>query len=158
MWIQKLTLFGETVRIGQWVSGSRWGVAMSEGAACERSQCERPLPRKVRKDFKTLATFVELFCHDLHGEQPQAAMELKVCPPEQVMGRPVLLCPECRRLLAHAFVKRLNCPMDPKPACKHCPKHCYHPTYRQQMRAVMRHSGRKLVLSGRIDYLLQLLF
>jgi hypothetical protein len=48
--------------------------------------------------------------------------------------------------------------MNPKPMCKHCPNHCYHPTYRAKIREVMQFSGRKLLLGGRVDYLLHLLF
>jgi hypothetical protein len=48
--------------------------------------------------------------------------------------------------------------MDPKPACKHCPSHCYHPDYRKRIREVMRYSGRNMVLGGRLDYLYHLLF
>jgi hypothetical protein len=48
--------------------------------------------------------------------------------------------------------------MDPKPMCKHCPSHCYRPSYRARIREVMKFSGRKMVLSGRLDFLLHLLF
>jgi hypothetical protein len=48
--------------------------------------------------------------------------------------------------------------MHPKPACKHCPAHCYHPTYRARIREVMKFSGRKMLLGGRLDYLFHLLF
>jgi hypothetical protein len=34
----------------------------------------------------------------------------------------------------------------------------YHPQYWQRIREVMKYSGRKLVLSGRLDYLYHLLF
>jgi len=77
---------------------------------------------------------------------------------EALTGRPVALCDECTRLILHAFVKRTHCPLSPKPACRHCPDHCYHPTYRRAIQEVMRYSGRKLVLSGRLDYLFHLLF
>ena len=63
------------------------------------------------------------------------------------------LCPACRKLLAHAFVQRSHCPLDPKPACKKCPTHCYAPKYRAQIREVMKYSGRRLGLRGRLDYL-----
>jgi len=69
-----------------------------------------------------------------------------------------MLCPECTRLLAHAWTKRSTCPLHPKPACKHCPTHCYHPTYRKQISRVMRESGKRLVLHGRLDYIFKLLF
>jgi len=41
--------------------------------------------------------------------------------------------------------------------CKHCPEHCYAPRYRAQIREVMRYSGPRLVLRGRLDYLWHLL-
>lgn len=53
---------------------------------------------------------------------------------------------------------RSTYPMNPKPMCKHCPRHCYHPRYRQAMREIMRYSGRGMVLSGRFDYLFHLFF
>jgi len=77
---------------------------------------------------------------------------------EALAGREVCLCPACARLLAHAMTKRTHCPMDPKPACKHCSKHCYNPVYREQIQRIMKYSGRKLLLSGRLDYLVRMLF
>lgn len=77
---------------------------------------------------------------------------------ERLAWRPVKLCGECTKLLMHSWIKRTTCPFDPKPACKHCPSHCYHPEYRRQIRRVMRDSGRRLVLHGRLDYLIKLLY
>lgn len=77
---------------------------------------------------------------------------------EAIARRSVRLCRECERLLAHAFVKRANCPLEPKPACKQCHEHCYHPVYRSRIREVMRYSGRRMILSGRLDYLVHMLF
>ena len=56
----------------------------------------------------------------------------------------------------HAFVKRQTCPMSPKPSCKKCPQNCYASAYRARIREVMKVSGRRLVLRGRLDYLLHL--
>lgn len=75
-----------------------------------------------------------------------------------IAGSEVCLCSSCSKLLTHAFMKRTHCPMDPKPACKRCPSHCYTPIYRELMRSVMRYSGRQLLLAGRLDYLLRILF
>jgi hypothetical protein len=47
--------------------------------------------------------------------------------------------------------------MNPKPMCKHCPSHCYAPMYRAQIRRVMKYAGIKLLMRGRVDYLLHLL-
>jgi hypothetical protein len=89
---------------------------------------------------------------------PRAAVRLRTLDVAGVHGRPLELCPDCAKLAAHAFAKRMQCPLDPKPDCKHCPQHCYADKYRRQIREVMRYSGRRLVLSGRLDYLLHLLF
>ena len=113
---------------------------------------------RLQRDQKTLIRFVQTYCEDLHAEAPTGRVDLKTIDVAALNGRPVMLCPGCAKLLAHALVKRSVCPMDPKPACKHCPKHCYHPTYRQQVRQVMKHSGRKLVMRGHLNYLVHLLF
>ncbi len=114
--------------------------------------------RRRARDLRLLARFVGVYCRGRHADAPRAPFVLKGCDPEQLCGGPITLCATCRKLLAHAWVMRTRCPLDPKPACKKCPVHCYAPAYREQMRAVMRYAGRRLVLSGRLDYLLHLLF
>jgi hypothetical protein len=113
---------------------------------------------ELEKDLKTLALFISLYCRYRHQDQARAEMVLKTYDVRAIAGRDVVLCAQCQKLLAHAFTKRSHCPMDPKPACKHCPQHCYHPTYRAQIREVMKFSGRKMLLAGRLDYLFHLLF
>ena len=115
------------------------------------------MDRHLRRDLKTLTRFIEVYCEHRHGDSDKAVVELQTHDVAAIAGRTVTLCDECRRLLAHAFVKRTTCPMEPKPACKRCPSHCYQPEYRQQIREVMKVSGRRLVLRGRVDYLLHLL-
>jgi hypothetical protein len=112
----------------------------------------------IRKDLKTLALFIRVYCKHRHAEADKSPVALKTHDVTAIAGRELVLCESCGKLLAHAFVKRSHCPMDPKPACKHCPSHCYHPEYRAQIREVMRFSGRKMVLGGRLDYLFHLLF
>jgi Nitrous oxide-stimulated promoter len=113
---------------------------------------------KVIGDLKTLAKFIEVYCDGHHDDADREAVELKTHNLQELTGKQPRLCPDCQKLLAHALVKRTVCPMDPKPQCKHCPKHCYHPNYRQKIQEVMKYSGRKLVMHGRVDYLLHLLF
>ena len=110
------------------------------------------------KDLKTLALFIDLYCRYKHPDSPRREANLLTHDVKLIAGKTIVLCPECAKLLAHAFVKRSHCPMHPKPMCKHCPSHCYHPTYRAQIREVMKFSGRKMLLSGRLDYLFHLLF
>ncbi len=114
--------------------------------------------KKLRQDLRLLVKFVRVYCDCKHKDAPREKVQMKTPDVTSIAGKEVLLCSGCRRLLMHAFAKRTHCPFDPKPSCKKCPKHCYAPTYRQQMREVMKFSGRHLVLRGRIDYLLHLLF
>jgi len=116
------------------------------------------MDKALQRDLKTLARFIDIYCRGRHADAPRAPVMMKTHDIEAIFGRPLSLCDSCRKLLMHAFVKRSACPMAPKPACKHCPKHCYQPVYRAQIREVMKYSGRRLVLSGRVDYLFHMLF
>lgn len=113
---------------------------------------------RLEKDLRVLVCFIRLYCDHRHAEAAKAAFAVQGFNGRVLGKRPFVLCHPCRKLLGHALVKRSRCPLDPKPACKHCPVHCYHPTYRQNIREVMRFSGRRLVLSGRLDLLYHLLF
>jgi hypothetical protein len=128
----------------------------SEQAAARRHQAR--LERKLRRDLKLLALFVRVFCDGQHATAERAPLKLSGYWNPTHRGRPLELCEDCRRLLTHAIVKRTRCPLDPKPMCRHCPVHCYGPGYRDAMRAVMRYSGKRMILRGRLDYLLHLLF
>ena len=113
---------------------------------------------QLHRDLRTLTKFVEVYCQRRHRHAAKADARLKTPHLDALADCAVNLCSECGELLAHAVVKRASCPLDPKPACKHCPAHCYQPQYREDIREVMRYSGRRLVLSGRLDYLWRLLF
>ena len=112
--------------------------------------------KKLRRDLKTLANFIRIYCDGKHAKFPTTRVRLNHCDVGAMVGFELKLCPGCTRLLQHAFVKRINCPLDPKPACKNCPQHCYHPAYRARIREVMKYSGHRLLFSGRLDYLLHL--
>ena len=116
------------------------------------------LDPKLRRDLKTLATFIEIYCEHHHKDSPRQTATLRTHDIRQLTGHDISLCPQCTQLLTHAFVKRSHCPLSPKPACKHCPAHCYHPRFRVAIQNVMRFSGRNLILRGRLDYLIHLLF
>ncbi len=114
--------------------------------------------RKLQRDARTLTRFVALYCQYRHRGAAKSPVQFKFADVAALNRGPLALCGDCTRLLAHALVKRMHCPLDPKPACKHCPQHCYAPKYRAAIREVMRFSGRKLLLGGRLDYLWRLLF
>ncbi len=135
-------------------------IAETPGADIPLPRLDAPAKRDrvLRRDLRTLARFIETYCTHAHPGVLKRAVHLKRQDVEAVAGHAVPLCPSCTKLLTHAFTKRQACPMNPKPACKHCPNHCYHPEYREKIREVMRFSGMKLLLTGRLDYLLHLLF
>ena len=62
-------------------------------------------------------------------------------------------CDECRDFLLYAFERRLRCPLQEKPACKHCQVHCFRPGHREKVREIMRFSGEYLIRRGRLDLL-----
>ena len=112
----------------------------------------------LQRDLKVLALFIGLYCRHRHENAVKQPARMKSCDVTAVAGREVMVCNDCTKLLKHAIVKRTFCPMDPKPQCKHCPSHCYAPEYRAKIQEVMRFSGKKMLLSGRLDYLFHLLF
>lgn len=110
------------------------------------------------KDLKVLALFTEVYCREHHREIPRAPfLPAAFGLPEMVPRRP-RLCSECQEFLAYALGRRLRCPLDPKPACKHCTVHCYRPGHREKVREIMRFSGQHLIKRGRIDLLWHYLF
>ncbi len=112
----------------------------------------------IARDLRILAQFIGIYCTHKHPDAEKKPPAIKGFDFDDLQIPEKPLCGACAKLLGHAFVKRAHCPMDPKPACKHCQSHCYQPAYREQIREVMNFSGRKLVLSGRLDLLFRLLF
>jgi hypothetical protein len=104
------------------------------------------------KDFKVLAQFTAVYCRAHHqgAKRPLQPSEVDV---EGLNLEPHSLCEKCREFLAYAIERRQRCPLDPKPSCKHCEIHCYRPGHREQVREIMRFSGRRLMLRGRLDLL-----
>ncbi|MCU0959126.1 MAG: nitrous oxide-stimulated promoter family protein [Pirellulaceae bacterium] len=56
------------------------------------------------------------------------------------------LCAACRELHAYAMCRLDRCPFGAdKPTCAHCPVHCYRTDRREQIRAVMRYAGPRML-------------
>ena len=56
------------------------------------------------------------------------------------------LCEECAALLEYARARLDRCPYGlDKPTCAKCTTHCYKPAMREQVRAVMRYAGPRMV-------------
>lgn len=110
------------------------------------------LTRKELKDLRLLALFAECWCQAHHAHMSRAAYE-KDATLAPLALRSCRLCDGCHKLLDYAIARRRGCPLDPKPACKDCPIHCYKPVYREEIRKIMRFSGRRLIMRGRLDLL-----
>jgi hypothetical protein len=119
---------------------------------------EQPLRGRESKDLKVLTLFTEAFCRAHHRESPREVFSPGSSGLNVIGARRPRLCAECREFLAYAISRRLKCPLDPKPACKHCHVHCYRPGHREKVREIMRFSGQHLIRRGRLDLLWHYLF
>lgn len=108
--------------------------------------------KELEKDQGVLANFVGFYCRSLHGRQQSFASRILALGGEGEL-RKIPLCNSCHELLRYALERRQRCPLDPKPSCKHCPVHCYAPARRAEIRELMRYSGMRLLLRGRLDLL-----
>jgi hypothetical protein len=112
----------------------------------------RDISSEERSDIRTLIRFVAIHCREQH-EEAKAPFSLKQLDIKQIEKKEVLLCHECRRLLAYGIGMRLACPHDPKPMCKKCESQCYKGEYKTKIREIMKFSGMYLVKHGRVDLL-----
>lgn len=112
----------------------------------------QPLTHKEIKDLKILLQFTAVYCREKHDDDRSIIItdesELQQLPLHKY---PV--CDECRDFLLYAFERRLRCPLEDRPVCKHCHVHCYAPEYREKVREIMRFSGQYLIKRGRLDLL-----
>ncbi|RII29218.1 MAG: nitrous oxide-stimulated promoter family protein [Geobacter sp.] len=109
-----------------------------------------PFTPKQKKDLKVLVDFVRIYCRAKHEGQTEYRTPADL---SGIFPVGVGLCPDCAALLDYSLLRRRNCPLDPKPSCKHCHIHCYSTEYRSRIREIMAFSGRRMIMRGRIDYL-----
>ena len=110
------------------------------------------LTGKELKDLRLLALFIDCWCSSHHDAAARQAIASDAALVPLAL-HDYRLCPACRELLAYAVARRRACPLNPKPACKDCPIHCYKAEQRAKIRNIMRFSGRHLILRGRLDLL-----
>jgi hypothetical protein len=84
-------------------------------------------PRMTR-EARTLEAMIGIYCRDQHCTQSGA------------------LCADCAELLHYAGLRLEKCPFqEQKTTCAKCPVHCYKPARREQIRAVMRYAGPRMM-------------
>lgn len=83
--------------------------------------------KRLAREWKTVAAMVQCYCRDHHA--PASG-----------------LCPECQSLMDYAGVRLDRCRFGAeKPTCANCPVHCYQRARRDQMKAVMRYAGPRML-------------
>jgi hypothetical protein len=92
----------------------------------KRSQAEK-LRRRISREKRTLRVMVEMYCNAKHGTEK---------------GH---LCESCTDVLNYAYKRIDRCVFkEMKPACNHCPIHCFKPDYKEKMREIMRYAGPRM--------------
>ena len=94
--------------------------------------------RRLRREQRTVEVMVRLYCahhHPGHGSSRP-----------RFLGRKAL-CPECADLLEYSRARVERCRFGAnKPVCAACHVHCFRPERREQIRAVMRYSGPRMLV------------
>ncbi len=91
------------------------------------------------REKKTLKIMIEMYCHANHGKAAG-------------------LCEDCTLLYDYASDRIEKCPFhEQKPVCGKCPVHCYKPDMRKRIRAVMRYSGPKMLLTHPVHGILHII-
>ena len=82
---------------------------------------------RLARELATLTTMIEIHCRDAHGWGGA-------------------LCDDCAALLAYATRRLDRCVFgDDKPTCANCTVHCYTAAKREEVRAVMRYAGPRML-------------
>jgi hypothetical protein len=82
---------------------------------------------RLAREWETMITMVRIYCRDHHLSSAG-------------------LCAECEQFLAYANLRLERCRFGPeKPTCAKCPVHCYQRERREQVRAIMRYAGPRML-------------
>ena len=91
--------------------------------------------RRVREK-RTISQMVALYCAGNHAPADRTG--------RAHCGEPV--CPACAAIDAYAVLRTECCrKMDVKTSCEECGNHCYAPEKREEIRAVMRYAGPRML-------------
>lgn len=83
---------------------------------------------RFEREKKTVQAMIAIYCRDMH----QSAETL---------------CASCAAVQSYALARLEHCRFGAdKPKCSDCPIHCYKPDMREAIRAIMRHSGPRMLV------------
>lgn len=95
--------------------------------------------RGIEEEKRVIRVMVELYCRAHHNSEG-------------------VVCDECKSLIDYAHHRLERCSFGAqKPSCRKCTIHCYAPCKKEQIRQVMRFSGRRMILRHPIMVLRHLL-
>jgi hypothetical protein len=81
--------------------------------------------RRLAREWKTVTAMIRVYCRDQHGGA---------------------MCPQCADLARYVRLRLDRCRFGgDKPTCARCPVHCYQRDRREQIRAVMRYAGPRML-------------
>ena len=84
--------------------------------------------RRILSEYSTVKVMIGMYCHDHHDHTASG------------------LCPSCEALREYAYQRLRHCPFqEHKAVCSKCPVHCYKPQMREQIKAVMRYAGPRML-------------
>lgn len=84
---------------------------------------------KREREKRVVSEMIALYCRKKHGTKHD-------------------LCPDCAALNNYAKMRSDKCPfMETKTFCSNCAVHCYRSEMRENIRAVMRFSGPRMLLT-----------
>ena len=82
---------------------------------------------RLAREWKTMEAMIHLHCRDQHVPTGD-------------------LCQHCQALSDYAAMRLERCRFgSEKPTCANCPVHCYQATRREQIKAVMRYAGPRML-------------
>jgi hypothetical protein len=82
---------------------------------------------RLAREWKTMTAMIRCHCRGRHGTADG-------------------LCPQCQELQDYARLRLERCRFGPeKPTCASCPVHCYQRSRREEIRAVMRYAGPRML-------------
>jgi hypothetical protein len=86
--------------------------------------------KRLGRERRTIEAMVGIYCRDHHRHS----------------GPEGNLCAQCQGLLDYANLRLDRCRFGPeKPTCAKCPVHCYQRERREEVRAVMRYAGPRML-------------
>jgi hypothetical protein len=81
--------------------------------------------RRLHREWETVSAMLRIYCRDVHGES---------------------LCPDCQALMSYVELRLDRCRFGKdKPTCAKCPVHCYRRQRREEIKAVMRYAGPRMM-------------